>query len=60
MSQSDKPIHPICICSDSKITQDDDGNGSVVDLALPASTDVESIRRQLYAAKIGTKKITAV
>lgn len=59
MSQSDKPIHPICICSDSKITQDDDGNGSVVDLALPASTDVESIRRQLYAAKLA-QKITAV
>ena len=55
MSQSDKPIHPICICSDSKITQDDDGNGSVVDLALPASTDVESIRRQLYAAKLAQK-----
>lgn len=55
MSQSDKPIHPICICSDSKITQDDDGNGSVVDLALPASTDVESIRRQLCAAKLAQK-----
>lgn len=55
MSQSEKPIHPICICSDSKITQDDDGNGSVVDLALPASTDVESIRRQLYAAKLAQK-----
>lgn len=55
MTQSEKPIHPICICSDSKITQDDDGSGSVVDLALPASTDVEGIRRQLYNAKSAQK-----
>ena len=45
-------IHPICICSDSKITKkrsknDDSDLYSIVDLALPASTDVKSIVKQL-------------
>ena len=46
------PIHPICICSDPAITQvkkksDDDADlFSVVDLAYPASTNVDSIVAQ--------------
>ncbi len=46
------PIHPICICSDPAITQikkksDDDADlFSVVDLAYPASTNVDNIVTQ--------------
>lgn len=55
-TQSDLPIHPICICSDSKSTQDRESDGSIVDLALPASTDVKSIARQYLAAKMAQEK----
>ncbi len=55
-AQSDLPIHPICICSDSKSTQDRESDGSIVDLALPASTDVKSIARQYLAAKMAQEK----
>lgn len=51
-AQADKPIHPICICSDAKSTQQKDIDGTVVDLALPASTDVWNIKKQYMAAKI--------
>ena len=51
-AQADKPIHPICICSDAKSTQQKDIDGTVVDLALPASTDVWNIKKQYLAAKI--------
>jgi len=51
-----EPINPICICSDSRITKkhnknDDSNTTSVVDLALPASTDVKSILKQFRAIK---------
>lgn len=44
-------IHAICICSDSKITKnrkklEDIDTSSIVDLAYPASTDVENVLRQ--------------
>lgn len=47
-----KPIKAICICSDSKasrkVNKDSDFTlDSTVDLALPASTDAESVKRQL-------------
>lgn len=51
-----EPITAICICSDPESTkkkskhQDTDGY-SVVDLALPASTDVKSIVKQLISAR---------
>ncbi|SIQ81025.1 Predicted helicase [Chryseobacterium sp. RU37D] len=45
-----EPITPICICSDTKITKqkanNDLGDTSVVDLALPATTDVKSVITQ--------------
>lgn len=45
-----EPITPICICSDTKITKqkanDDLADTSVVDLALPATTDVKSVIKQ--------------
>ncbi|WP_218564210.1 DEAD/DEAH box helicase [Fusobacterium necrogenes] len=47
-------LYPICICSDSKITKktNNDSTGmSVVDLALPATTDVNKIVSQLETLK---------
>lgn len=50
-AQASKPINAICICSDGKVSQkvnqNDDETFSVVNLALPASTDVKSIGKQL-------------
>ena len=50
------PVYPIAICSDAHITKKRSGNGdvgfdSVVDLALPASTDVENIANQFRSHK---------
>ena len=51
----DTKLFPICICSDSKIsskkTTNDDNITSVVDLTLPATTDVEKIVNQLEKIK---------
>lgn len=46
-----EPINPICICSDPEITKkrkeaEDIDTTSVIDLALPASTNVNEITRQ--------------
>lgn len=54
-------IHPICICSDAGITKtrgknEDNDLTSVVDLALPASTNVENIVKQFQAAKANDRK----
>ncbi|MEI6847094.1 MAG: DEAD/DEAH box helicase family protein [Chlorobiaceae bacterium] len=51
-SDAQEPITPLCICSDPRITRkhtrnDDSDSTSVLDLALPATTDVASIVRQL-------------
>lgn len=51
-AEADEPIKAICICSDAEVskkkTKSEDMDGySTVDLALPASTDVESIISQL-------------
>lgn len=52
VSQSEKDIYPICICSDptstkQRVKNDDNGDDfSVVDLARPASTNVENIKQQ--------------
>lgn len=51
-AEADEPIKAICICSDAEVskkkTKSEDMDGySTVDLALPASTDVESIINQL-------------
>ena len=51
----DAKLFPICICSDSKISSkkstNDDNITSVVDLALPATTDIEKIVSQLEKIK---------
>ena len=45
-----KPIRPMCVCSDAEVSKkqraNDFGGFSVEDLAMPASTDVETILRQ--------------
>lgn len=67
VSQADKQIHPICICSDPTSTQskkkkdDNSEEFSVVDLARPASTNVENIRKQfLYIQKTKKEGMTVV
>lgn len=46
-AEAEKPIYPICICSDPAITKKTDSDDmSVVDLALPASTNVPNIIHQ--------------
>jgi predicted helicase len=50
-----RPSKPICICSDPEVSkrknkEDDTETYSVVDLALPASTNTATILRQLEAA----------
>lgn len=54
-ADADEPIHPICICSDAEVarkkTKNDDDNFSVIDLALPASTDVKNIIHQFNHVK---------
>ncbi|MFM7583878.1 MAG: DEAD/DEAH box helicase family protein, partial [Caldilinea sp.] len=47
-----EPIHAVCICSDPEVSKkraknEDSDLTSVVDLALPASTNVQDILRQL-------------
>jgi predicted helicase len=65
-NDASEQIHPICICSDPKITKDkrsnDDGDGfSIVDLAYPASTDIQAITRQLeYYQVINKSGLTVV
>ncbi|MFN9110575.1 MAG: DEAD/DEAH box helicase family protein, partial [Bacteroidota bacterium] len=51
-ADAERPIHPICICSDPAITQVKKANDSdadlfsIVDLAYPASTNVDTIVSQ--------------
>ncbi len=47
-----KNIYPVCICSDSEVSKkktkaEDNNTFNVIDLALPASTDVENIINQI-------------
>lgn len=57
MSNSDKRIYPICICSDATVgkekkkKEEDVIEFSTVDLALPASTNIRSIVHQYELAK---------
>lgn len=55
-SNPKKPIKGICICSDNKANQKiakntDDSADNVIDLALPASTNPNTIAKQLQAYK---------
>jgi predicted helicase len=47
-----KPVHAICICSDSGVSKTDDViTATITDLALPASTNIKNIARQFEAAR---------
>ena len=50
-AQASVPIHAVCICSDGQVSQqkvkNDEDEVSVVDLALPASTNTDNILSQL-------------
>lgn len=53
-ADADKPIKGICICSDSKASRKikkdfDDTQDSIIDLAVPATTNPKSIAKQLEA-----------
>ncbi|MFN8436392.1 MAG: type ISP restriction/modification enzyme [Cytophagales bacterium] len=55
-NDAQKPINAICICSDAEITKkktknEDSENYSVVDLAMPASTNVKNILYQFNQLK---------
>ena len=51
MADKEEDMRAVCVCSDAKVTREmrdaDDEDASVVDLAVPASTDVKKIVRQL-------------
>ena len=61
-----EPINAICICSDPEISRkksknDDSDSFSIIDLALPASTDVKSILHQFnQLRKIESTGMTVV
>lgn len=50
-AQASIPIHAVCICSDGQVSQqkikNDEGGVSVIDLALPASTNTDYILYQI-------------
>ncbi|MDR1055621.1 MAG: DEAD/DEAH box helicase family protein [Prevotellaceae bacterium] len=55
LNNAEHPISPICICSDPEVSKrknknEDTDSFSVVDLALPASTDTDVIIKQLEQA----------
>lgn len=56
LAEAKDPIEPICICSDAEIAKSKAKNGdfdgySVVDLAMPASTNVKDILKQFDAIR---------
>jgi predicted helicase len=60
-ADADETINAVCICSDPEISKkktknDDSDNFSVVDLALPASTDPKEIVKQFKRFKENGKK----
>lgn len=52
-AQASVPIHAVCICSDGQVSQqkNDEDEVSIVDLALPASTNTDYILYQLEAIR---------
>ena len=63
---AEKPINAICICSDVEVSKkkgnnEDIDTASVVNLALPASTDVANILKQFkHIEKLGNYGLTVV
>lgn len=63
-AQAKEPIDAICICSDPTVSRErknseDTTNFSVIDLALPASTNIQDIKKQLdsYSHKENSLKV---
>lgn len=60
MSDKSEQMRAICVCSDAKATRkmkgEDDDDESVVDLAVPATTNVKSILRQIKVAEREKKR----
>ena len=58
--QAQRPINAVCICSDGQVSKqekkNDDDSISVLDLALPASTDTNYIVQQLIAIRKAKKE----
>ena len=53
--QTDTPVFPICVCSDSEITSDkkkseDEAVSKIIDLAMPASTNIPIVVSRLRSA----------
>ena len=64
-ADANEPINAICICSDPEVSKtknkdNDTDTFSIVDLALPASTDPEKILRQFEGAKAKKSGMTVV
>lgn len=58
-AQATQPIKAICVCSDegvSKAKKSDDSADSIIDLALPASTNVNSLVLQLREHELDKSK----
>lgn len=60
-AEAEEPINPICICSDPEVSRkksknDDYDSFSVIDLALPASTNPKNIKLQFEHIKLRKKK----
>jgi predicted helicase len=63
-AEASQPINAICICSDAEVSKkktknEDTDTFSIVDLALPASTDVPAILKQFREA-LNTEGMTVV
>jgi len=62
VSEAEVPIRPLAVCSDAKSTKrsSNDEDISAVDLALPATTNLEVIRARLDAARADGDAMTVV
>ena len=64
-ADANEPINAICICSDPEVSKRKNKNNdtdtfSVIDLALPASTDPKNILQQFEGAKVKKTGMTVV
>jgi len=64
-ADASEPINAICICSDPQVSKKKNGSNdndtfSIVDLALPASTDPKNILQQFEGAKAKKAGMTVV
>jgi predicted helicase len=62
VSEAEVPIRPLAVCSDAKSTKrsSNDEDISAVDLALPATTNVDVLRARLDAARADSEAMTVV